>query len=309
MLKKIFLILIFFFSSISISVSNTGFYIVATVNNEIITNHDVKKESEYLKILNPNLDQIENAKIINLAKESLINEIIKKEEIIKYLDFEKENAFISDYLKNFYSKLNFSNEKDFEDVLKKKKNYSLKEVKEKIKIELLWNELIYMRYGNQVKIDKNQLLKKINNFKNKTQKDFMLSEIVFQKKKDENLEKLGSQINSSINEIGFSNTANIYSISQSSKIGGKLGWVNENNLSEILLKKLTSLNIGDHTGIIQIGNNYLILKIDEIRLNEIKINKEKELEKMIKFETNKQLNQYSRIYFDRSRINYSINEN
>ena len=289
--------------------SNTGFYIVATVNNEIITNHDVKKESEYLKILNPNLDQIENAKIINLAKESLINEIIKKEEIIKYLDFEKENAFISDYLKNFYSKLNFSNEKDFEDVLKKKKNYSLKEVKEKIKIELLWNELIYMRYGNQVKIDKNQLLKKINNFKNKTQKDFMLSEIVFQKKKDENLEKLGSQINSSINEIGFSNTANIYSISQSSKIGGKLGWVNENNLSEILLKKLTSLNIGDHTGIIQIGNNYLILKIDEIRLNEIKINKEKELEKMIKFETNKQLNQYSRIYFDRSRINYSINEN
>ena len=309
MLKKIFLILRFFFSSISISVSNTGFYIVATVNNEIITNHDVKKESEYLKILNPNLDQIENAKIINLAKESLINEIIKKEEIIKYLDFEKENAFISDYLKNFYSKLNFSNEKDFEDVLKKKKNYSLKEVKEKIKIELLWNELIYMRYGNQVKIDKNQLLKKINNFKNKTQKDFMLSEIVFQKKKDENLEKLGSQINSSINEIGFSNTANIYSISQSSKIGGKLGWVNENNLSEILLKKLTSLNIGDHTGIIQIGNNYLILKIDEIRLNEIKINKEKELEKMIKFETNKQLNQYSRIYFDRSRINYSINEN
>jgi peptidyl-prolyl cis-trans isomerase SurA len=309
MLKKIFLIFIFFFSSISISVSNTGFYIVATVNNEIITNHDVKKESEYLKILNPKLNQIENVKIINLAKESLINEIIKKKEIIKYLDFEKENAFISDYLKNFYSKLNFSNEKDFEDVLKKKKNYSLKEVKEKIKIELLWNELIYMRYGNQVKIDKNQLLKKINNFKNKTQKDFMLSEIVFQKKKDENLEKLGSQINSSINEIGFSNTANIYSISQSSKIGGKLGWVNENNLSEILLKKLTSLNIGDHTGIIQIGNNYLILKIDEIRLNEIKINKEKELEKMIKFETNKQLNQYSRIYFDRSRINYSINEN
>ena len=60
---------------------------------------------------------------------------------------------------------------------------------------------------------------------------------------------------------------------------------------------------------IQIGNNFLILKINQIRSRETVIDKKIELEKLIKLgETNKQLNQFSRIYFNKSKLNYSINE-
>ena len=182
-------------------------------------------------------------------------------------------------------------------------------LKKKIKVELLWNELIYTKYANQIKIDKNLLIKKIDNLKNEIRKEYLLSEIIFMKPDNENLNDFIKKINTSISDIGFNNTANIYSIAESSKLGGRLGWIDESNLSELIFKELKKINVGDYTNIINIRNNYMILKIEEIRLNEIPINKENELNKMIKFETNKQLNQFSRIYFEKSKINYTINEN
>ena len=123
------------------------------------------------------------------------------------------------------------------------------------------------------------------------------------------MENLIEEIKLSINEIGFNNTANIYSISESSKFGGKLGWVKENSLSKVIYEKLNKLNEGDYTDVIKLDNSFLILKIDETRINKIKIDKEKEYQKMIQNETNKQLTQFSRIYFNKSKMNYTINEN
>ena len=135
-----------------------------------------------------------------------------------------------------------------------------------------------------------------------------MSEIVFKREKDQDLENQINTISQSIKDVGFENAANIYSLSESSKLGGKIGWVSENNLSQKILKKIINLKKDEITEVIQLGNNYLILKINEIRKKNISINKDEELEKMIKFETNKQLNQFSKIYFDKSKINYSINE-
>ena len=305
---KIFLSLFLFFMTSGLSLANSEIYIVAKIDNEIITNHDIKKEGEYLKILNPNLGQLENKKILNLARTSLINEVIKKKEISKFIDLNKDNMFVEDYLKNLFSKLNYSNEDDFKKDLQRKKNYNKKKIKEKIKIELFWNELIYKKYSSLIKIDKKKLIKKIEDLKNKDQKEFLLSEIVFKKKKDMSLENFITEINLSIKEIGFDNTANIYSISESSKLGGKLGWVNENSLSNVILEKINTLNEGDFSEVIKINNNFLILKIDKIKINKIEINKNEELNKLVRFETNKQLNQFSRIYFEKSKMNYSINE-
>ena len=308
MTRIISLTIIFICLLLNKSLSETNIFIYASIDNEVITNHDIKKESLYLKILNPNLEQINEDKILDLAKVSLINEIIKKKEILKFIDLNQENPFVDDYLKNLYEKLNYVNEEQFSEALKKGNNYSLDQIKQKIRIELFWNELIYLKYKNQIKIDKKKLIKKINNLTNKTRKQYLLSEIVFNKKKGETLEKLIEQIKLSISEIGFNNTANIYSISESSKFGGKLGWVNENSLSRKILNELKSIKESEYTQVIQIGKNYLILKIDQIKTDEIKIDKQKELEKLIQIETNKQLNQFSRIYFDKSKINYSINE-
>jgi len=133
----------------------------------------------------------------------------------------------------------------------------------------------------------------------------LLSEIVF--KIDKTLSE--DLINLSIKEIGFNNTANVYSISNSAKFGGKLGWVNESSLSKQIIEKLKLVEEGNFTDVIKIGNNYLILKLEKIKITEVKIDKDKEIERLVQIETNKQLNQLSNIYFNKSKINYSINEN
>ena len=184
MIKKIQLILIFHF--LFINFLNNDLYasiiIKVKINEKIITNIDLEKEAEYLKILNPNLSQLNDNKVLELAKISLVNEIIKEREIIKFVDITKNNEFVEEYLKNLYSKLNYNSEKEFKKELDSKNNYSINEVKEKIKLELLWNELIYNKYNQQVKIDKKKLIKKINNIKNENQKEYLLSEIIFKKK-------------------------------------------------------------------------------------------------------------------------------
>ena len=301
--KKIFIIIIILLCS-SNKLLLADLKIIVKVDNEIITNYDLIKEINYLEILNPSLD---NQKF-EIAKNSLINEIIKKKEIKKSLKINNDNPYTDEYLKNLYSKLDISSEEEFKKKLKEKNIYNLLEIKEKINIELFWNELIFLRYKNQVNVNKEDLISKVENLENKNKKEFFLSEIVFIKKKNLNLNALIQEIKLSINEIGFNNTANIYSISESSKFGGKLGWVIESSLSKPINEKLKIINIGEYTDTIKLGNNFLILKIEDIRLRELKVDKEKEIEKLINLETNKQLNKFSKIYFDKTKINYSINE-
>jgi peptidyl-prolyl cis-trans isomerase SurA len=280
------------------------------IDDKIITNFDIQKESEYLKILNPNLYELGEKRLLELSKISLINETIKYNEIQKIsFPMSNDNTFINNYLNNLYKKLNLENKDDFENFLKKNKTYSFEEVKEKINIELYWNELIYNKYNKLVKIDENLLLEKIKKAVNEEQKEYNLLEIVFQKKKDLKLDDQINEIKSSIDQIGFKNSANIFSISESSKFGGDLGWIKESSLSDEIVQNLKSLKQGDLTNVLKIGNNYLLLKINEIRINKNSINIDEELKKLINIERNNQLNIFSRIFFNKSKINYSIDEN
>ena len=307
MKKKFLFVCLSFILIFTTIVQASNIFIKTTVNDQIITNFDIKKESEYLKILNPNLSNLNQNQILLLAKNSLINKIIKKKEFGRIFDINEDNNLVNEYLKNLYTKLNFDNELDFKNSLIDKNNYNLDEIKEKIKIEILWNEFIYLKYKNQVKINKTVLVKKIEDMSNEERIEYLLSEIVF-KKKNEEINLLIKKIQTSINEIGFNNTANIYSISESSKFGGKIGWVSESNLSQSIFDSLKKINEGQLTDVLQIGNSFIILKIEKKRSKKVTINKNEELNKMIKFETNKQLNQFSQIYFNKAKLNYSINE-
>jgi len=308
MIKKIFILIIVFISLNKFTLANENVFIVATVEDQIITNHDIMKESDYLMILNPKLSQLDEKQIRKIANESLINEIIKKNEIKKVLDMNKENTYVNEYMKDLYTRLNFKDEADFKNYLSNSSNYSFNEIKEKINIEIMWNELIFFKYGDQVNINKERLLEKINNLDDEIRNEYNLSEIIFKKKKNISLDDQINEIKSSIADIGFNNTANIYSIAESSKLGGNIGWINENNLSKKIYKMIKKLEQNNVTEIIQIGNNYILLKINEIRQKNIPKNKKEELNKMVKFETNKQLNQFSKIFFDKAKINYSIYE-
>ena len=308
MLKFIKFLLIFFIVNFNLTLTKANINIVTQVEDEIITNQDIETEKNYLEILNPNLNQLNRLQVYDLAKNSLINEVIKKKEIEKFLDINKKNSFTEDYLKNLYLKLGFANENQFKTELSKKNNYSLEEIKFKIQIELLWNELIFLKYNNQVSIDENKLKIKIQNSNNQYREEYLLSEILFSIDKRENLKNYFDQIELSINEIGFSNTANIYSISNSSKLGGNIGWVNKNQLTNSLIEKIENLKVGEYTKPIKIGNNFMIIKVENLRKSEIEIDQEKELKKLIQNENNRQLNQFSRIYFNKSKKNYFIRE-
>jgi len=290
--------------------SNTAenFYIVYKVNNEIITNSDIEKEYRYLVSLNNQLKNLEKQKIIELSKESALREKIKKIELIKYFDLKTINIDIDNYLENFYRNLNIKNKKEFEEYLQSNK-ISLNYVQKKIEIEILWNQLIYDRYIGQINIDRNQLKEKVKKLiSTKKQKKYSLSEILFDIENNSNFEKKLENINQSINEIGFKNTANIYSISDSSKFGGKIGWIEEQKLSTKILEQLKTLEVGQYTSPLQVGSSFLILKIEEIKYENAIINEDEELNKMIQFETSKQLDQFSKIFYEKIKINSFINE-
>jgi len=198
--KKILLFVIIFQITI-FNFTKANVKIVTFVDNEIITNIDIKKESEYLKLLNPQLENLDKKKILELSKISLINEIIKKKEISKLIDINsKHNQLTNDQLKNIISKLEFTEENDFIEILKKRETYSINEVKDKIDIELYWNEIIFKRFSNLIKIDEKKLKKKISNMKDQKQKKFNLSEIVFRLDKNEKFDNKVKIINSSISK-------------------------------------------------------------------------------------------------------------
>ena len=290
------------------SYSDENVYIVYKVNNQIITSADIEKEYLYLTSLNNQLKSLDKQRVLEISRESALREMIKKIELTKYFDLKNLNLNIDVYLQSFYENLNIKSDSEFEQYLKGN-NMSLDYIKTKIQIEILWNQLIYDRYFIQINIDKDELRKKLDEANNKiNQKVYSLSEILFDKENNSSFKKKLEDIDQSINEIGFNNTANIYSVSDSSKFGGKIGWVEEKKLSKKIIQELESLETHQYTAPIQMGASFLILKIEEIKYQKTIINKDEELNKMIQFETSKQLDQFSKIFYKKIKINSLIDE-
>ena len=307
---KLFCIIILIFFKNNLVFSNSEIEILFKVDNEIITNIDVEKEKRYLIALNNKLSEIPSSQLNIIAKESLIKEIIKKKELNKFFDLNKTNEYSEKVAKNFYKRLNFKNEKEFESYLK---NFNIKKkfIMEKIKQESLWNQMIYDRFRYQINIDKKKLRKilqkKISNNEYKNE-DFNISEILFQLNSNEDLDTKLNVIKKSISELGFENTANIYSVSPSSKFGGKIGWIQKNQLSEVLLKEIMQVKKNELTQPIQANNGYLIIKLNDKRIVNKEVNFEDELSKLVNFEKEKQYNQISNIFYNKIKQNTYISE-
>jgi len=287
--------------------SQNKIFLSYKIENEIITNIDIKDESKYLLALNTQLKNLPDDKILEIAESSLIRETVKKIELLKYMDLNQDDKVIDQVIENFYLKLNLNNKQEFEEYLSNY-NLSIDDVKKKINIKTSWNSLIYDKFKNQITINIKKLKQKIQLQQNtEFNKSYKLSEIVFEKK-EASLNSKFKKIEESIKEIGFKNTATIYSISSSAKFGGDLSWVEEKNLSKKLSVILSTLTVGNHTKPIQLGNKFLILNLNEIKNEKIKIDKEEELNKMILYEKNRQLEQFSKIYYDKIKLNTIIDE-
>ena len=305
--KTIFLILIFFLFS-NFSYSKIDLQIVMKINNQIITNYDIEKESNYLLALNPKLNEINKNDLLKLAKKSMIKEMIRKSEILKYKEIDLDNSRNKNILRNIMLNLDFSNQLQFENYLNNF-NISIDDLRNKIGIENEWKNLVYSKYSQSVKIDKENLINQIEkSSKEEFSIEYNLSEIVFINNQNISLEDQLKKILESIEINGFENTANLYSISDSSKVGGKIGWVKKNNLSLEINRELENLKINSYSDPIKIDNNYLILKVNDIKEITVKIDKEKELDKMIMIETSKQLDKFSNIFYNKIKLNSVISE-
>ena len=292
--------------SINLSYSQNKIVIEFQIEDEIITNIDILKEKNYLIALNNSLEKLPKNQIIEISRNSIIREKIKKSELLKIYDFEKADKYSDQMLSDFYKRLKFKNEKDFISYLSKY-NLNIDEIKEKLKIETLWNEFIFSKYNSQIKIDEKKMKKKIKNQK-KYLVEYNLSEIQFELNSDELLLDKYALISKNIKEKGFKNSANIFSISGTSKFGGEIGWVSQNQLNEVLLKEIKLINTDEFTKPIQTTNGYLILKLNGKKETEAEVNFEKEFNKMIVEEKNRQLNQFSLIYFNKIKKNIFISE-
>ena len=283
--------------------------IVIKVNNEIITNIDIENEIRYLVALNNELKETSEEILKNLAKQSVIKEKIKKKEVSKYFKFNSSQEFLDNVIKSYYTKLGIDSLENFKIYLQEY-DLELDVVKNKIEIELLWNQLIGRQYQGQIIINKKDLENKVEKYlkENELTKEFNLSEIVFQIKNDNEIIEKKNLIKKDIVEKGFKSAANIYSISESSKFGGELGWIKSNQLSNKILDILTNLSIDEISEPIKIPNGYMILKINDIREITIEKDKEKLLDDLIKVETNNKYSQFSIIHYNKLKLNSVISE-
>ena len=302
----IFLILISTF--VQFSYSDT-IEIKVKINDQIITNLDIEIEKKYLLFLNPKLIELERSRVEDLARNSLINEIIKKIELEKFFDFTKNNHLVNKIEKQLIKRRNISNVEDFKKILKSKDlNYFI--VKEKLLIETLWNKLIYDKYKDNVVINKEELRENIIIEANNNKKKFAynLSEIVLSKDVSEAFDERLLKIDKSIEKVGFENTANIYSISSSSKNGGLIGWVNEIQISKKINEKIRKLEVNQITEPIEIQNGYILIKVNNKKQIQQDINIDNELDKLINKEMNSQLSNFSTIFYKKLKKNIEINE-
>ena len=281
--------------------------ILFKVDNEILTSLDIYNEIKYIAALNVDFKSLDEEKMFEIAKNSLIKEKIKKIEIKKYYkETILDENFLSKIISSNYSRININNYEELVIHLKKN-NVDFQNLKEKISIEILWNELIFSKYASKIKIDKKELEFKIKNLEKMEKKSYLLSEIVFNLNETYSLESYLKKIENSIKEIGFKNTALTYSTSDSAKVGGNIGWIDYSLLNSQIKNEINKIKKGEYTKPILTAGGFLILKIDDEREILNNVNFEEKMNELIKIESNQQLNQFSNIYFNKVRKDISIN--
>ena len=304
-LTNLFIFIFFIFSSIN---SYAKIEIKFKIEDEIITNIDIEQEKKYLIFFNPNIKKLNKSQITKISENSLIQEIIKKRELNKVFKDYEDKKFIKNLKNNLFKFKGAKNENEFKQILSSQK-ISYERIIEKAKNERLWNQLIFRKFEKSVKINEKKLKAKlINKISNEKKYEYNLSEILFEIIEKETFKEKNMEIKNFIKSNGFAAAVSKYSISNSAYSDGKLGWIKETLLSENLVTILSSMSSGSITKPIKYPNGYLLLKLNDKKEIKQKIDLEKELKELINFEKNKQLNQFSLLFYKKLKQNTDINE-
>ena len=276
-----FLISIFSLTTTVNANSNENF-IVTKVGKKIITNLDVK--NKLLSTLIIAGEDINQKNIDGLKKEtlkSLISLRLKEIELSEFnykIPQQQINSFLAQISKNNIQELqnNFINYNvDFEVFITN------------IETEIKWRQFIYKNYADKIEIDDEAVDNEVNKILNSQSiknKELNLSEIVISQN-DNNNDEIIAKIFDEIKTNGFEKTAVKFSITNSSKESGNLGWINEKALSEEIFNILKNMDINQISKPIFQANSILFLKIngkrelnkdlDKLKLKKILFSKNK----------------------------------
>ena len=304
--KLISIIFVFLiFNNTSLSLENK---ILAKVDQEIVTSIDVDNEAKYLILLNPNIKNLSKKEIFDISKNSIIREKVKYIEINKnFKNLNVPDKYIEPILKNIYQKIGIDNLEIFQRYLKEN-GIDYEYVKDKIEIETLWNELIFVKFSSKILINKEEIKKRLISEVKQYSKSYMVSEIFFEASGSDQVENIYKKIVKTIENDGFDNAVLSYSSSNTANSGGQLGWIGEEALNENLRNILNEMNEGEYTKPITVPAGFLVLKIDKIKKEKINQNIEKKIDKIINVKKNDQLNQFSKIHFNKVKKDININE-
>ena len=299
---KIFLIIFFIFFSKTHALENK---IILKVNNDIITTIDILNEINHLKFFNKNITNLGDEEIYKISLNSILQHKIKNNEILKNGIKLTNNDYLNSIIEDRYEQMGFKDLKSFkQELIVKKINFE--HFVEKIKVELIWNQLIYLKFNDKLIIDTEELKKKILN-QNTSYKVFNLKEILFQVSNVNEIDNIYMNIKNDIQKIGFENAAIKFSTSETALDGGKLGWVEEKLLNKELLNELNSIPLGEITKPIRISSGFLILQKYDVREQEINLDEEFELNRIINFEKNRQLKNFSNLYYNKVKMDIKVN--
>ena len=281
--------------------------IILLVGNEVITNYDVVLEIKYLNLIsNGTFGSANNKENIKTAKQYLIKDRIKVNEIEKFPSIVVRDEQIEFQVDQIARNLGFGTPETMEEFLIQE-GYSIEDLEKKIATELKWNQLVYQFYSNSIVIDKAKIENKLKTIISKQKmEEFQLYEIFLEGSDKEDLNRKFAVVVDNIKKEGFENTAIKFSSSPSSQRGGKLGWIGENKISPKLLQSIQKAKAGDVTDPIQIPGGIILLYVEDKRVVELNINTEKELQRLIEIEKNKQLDQFSITYFNQVKNNTAI---
>jgi peptidyl-prolyl cis-trans isomerase SurA len=245
-------------------------------------------------------------KFIKLLSSLLQNIKLKKKGLSKNfgkIEFQNDD-YLNQIIQKTYENLGFQDLKTFKNELSKNQ-ISFKKFQEKLITDILWNQVIFSKYYNKLVIDEEKLRKQIKN--NKEINSIYLKEIVYEVSDIKEIEEKYNLIIKDINVLGFESAAIKHSVSNTSSNGGDLGWINENSISNKILNELKKISVKNVTEPIRISSGFLILqKFDEKEIQK-DINDEEELKKLIDFEKNQQLNNYSNLYYNKIKKDFKIN--
>ena len=305
-LKIVFLFLFISFFNVK-DLSSLENKILFKVDNEIITTIDIHEEIKFLKTFSPETNSLSEEELYEISKNSIIRDKIKKIEIMNYVEEIKvEDKFLLNLIKNKYSRKGIDTLENFENYLKSN-NLNTKIIREKLSIELIWNDIVYQKFNEKIIVDKVKIKKEILQTPQKEmQKELLLSEIVFDVENKADYENKYQEILQNIIKNGFKKTALIFSNSDTASNGGLIGWVKEDNLNKTIKEIVSKLKLGEFSKPIRTSSGFIIILVEDEKKSESKFNLDDKVEEIVRFKINNQLSQFSSMYLNKIKKDLTI---